>query len=61
MTHTDEPSQSEKSPAMVRFLLRMSRINYQKIKRESQRMGVSMTSYINVVVDNHINQQKLNG
>lgn len=39
---------------MTRFLLRMTRTNYDAIKKESQRMGVSMTSLINVIVDNHV-------
>jgi hypothetical protein len=43
----------------TRFLLRMSNSHYDYIKAESQRMSVSMTSFINIIVDNFINRQKL--
>lgn len=38
----------------------MSKTNYDYIKAESQRMNVSMTAYLNFLLDNFINRQNLN-
>jgi hypothetical protein len=41
----------------TRFLLRMSKANYNALKQESQRMSISMTSLINVILDNFVKSQ----
>ena len=51
-------SQSPSKNPTTRFLLRMSKNNYDYIKAESQRMNVSMTAYLNFLLDNFINRQK---
>ncbi len=38
----------------------MSKTNYDYIKAESQRMNVSMTAYLNFLLDSFINRQTLN-
>jgi hypothetical protein len=38
----------------------MSKTNYDYIKAESQRMNVSMTAYLNFLLDSFINRQNLN-
>ena len=38
----------------------MSKNNYDYIKAESQRMNVSMTAYLNFLLDSFINRQNLN-
>lgn len=44
----------------TRFLLRMSKVNYDFLKAESQRMSISMTSLMNVIIDNFVKSQNPN-
>lgn len=55
----EQPSDEQKDQKMRPFLLRMSEPNYEAMKRVSQRMGASMTSLINVVIDDYVKNRKI--